>query len=85
MEDSIQIQAWLKEVKIPYISTATKVLKVKKSRVKETLFITIQSLINLHRRVLESQKLHSEHLQLLILSLKLGQKKTFWSRMRAVY
>ena len=85
MEDSIQIQAWLKEVKIPYISTATKVLKVKKSRVKETLFITIQSLINLHRRVLESQKLHSEHLQLLILSLKLGQKKTFWSRMREVY
>lgn len=85
MEDSIQIQAWLKEVKITYISTATKVLKVKKSRVKETLFITIQSLINLHRRVLESQKLHSEHLQLLILSLKLGQKKTFWSRMREVY
>ena len=85
MEDSTQIQAWLKEVKIIYISTATKVLKVKKSRVKETLFITIQSLINLHRRVLESQKLHSEHQQLLILSLKLGQKKTFWSRMRAVY
>ena len=85
MEDSIQIQAWLKEVKIPYRSTATKVLKVKKSRVKETLFITIQSLINLHRRVLESQKLHSEHLQLLILSLKLGQKKTFWSRMKEVY
>ena len=85
MEDSIQIQAWQKEVKIPYRSTATKVLKVKKSRVKETLFITIQSLINLHRRVLESQKLHSEHLQLLILSLKLGQKKTFWSRMKEVY
>ena len=85
MEDSIQIQAWLKEVKIPYRSTATKVLKVKKSRVKETLFITIQSLTNLHRRVLESQKLHSEHLQLLILSLKLGQKKTFWSRIREVY
>ena len=85
MEDSIQIQAWLKEVKITYISTATKVLKVKKSRVKETLFITIQSLINLHKRVLESQKLHSEHLQPLILSLKLGQKKTFWLRMREVY
>ena len=85
MEDSIQIQAWLKEVKIPYRSTATKVLKVKKSRVKETLFITIQSLINLHRRVLESQKLHSEHQQLLILSLKLGQRRTFWSRAKAVF
>ena len=72
-------------MKIPYISTVTKVLKVKRSRVKETLFITTQSLTNLHRRVLESQKQHSVHQQLLILSLKLGQKRTFWSRMREVY
>ena len=85
MEDSIQTQVWQKEVKIPYKSSVTKVLKVKRSRVKETLFTIAQNLTNLHKRVLESQKLHSEQQQLLILSLKLGQKRTFWSRVKAVF
>ena len=70
MEDSIQIQAWRKEAKTPFKSLVTKVLKVKRSKVKETLLIITQSLTNLLRRVLESQKLHSEHQQLLILSPK---------------
>ena len=61
MEDSIQIQAWRKEVRKPNKSSVIKVLKVKRSKVKETLLITTQSLTNLLRRVLESQKLHSEH------------------------
>ena len=54
----------------PNKSSVIKVLKVKRSKVKETLLIITQSLTNLLRRVLESQKLHSEHQQLLILSPK---------------
>ena len=54
----------------PNKSSVIKVLKVKRSKVKETLLITTQSLTKLPRRVLESQKLHSEHQQLLILSPK---------------
>ena len=72
-------------MRIPYKSSVTKVLKVKRSRVKETLFTIAQNLTNLHKRVLESQKLHSEQQQLLILSLKLGQRRTFWSRVKAVF
>ena len=82
MEDSFQIQAWRKEVKKPCKSLVTKALRTKRSRVKETLLTITQSLTNLRRRVLELQKLHSEHLQLLILSQKLRQKRTFWSRVK---